>query len=1029
MADNRQNRESPAIVAAVATLASPAGADFWNNDPAHGVTSTTGTIIVDDVAVAFSPRLALCDNFNTVDELEDEIWRPAFESDATSGDGIGQTALVRKPCGVHLLLLGDLMAMSLRRRSMSYGTWAFFAALSVCCTTSALFPGRASAAILSSKRGFADTGANYNNLQATGAGWYYTWGPGVGNPGNFDAKHYPMFWSAPSQGTINDVKSRNPDYVLGFNEPERPDQANMTVAQAIASWTTISNSFTGTNTKLVSPAVADTGEGQAWLASFMQQATANNLKVDAVSFHWYGVSNPNNPSGAASSFLSRVDSYYNQYGKPVFITEFAIHDWGGVYTDAEIIEANRQFINIVIPALESRSHVAGYSWYHWFSDAPLYTGNPPTPTPMGYNYVGAVGPGQVENISGQNLGEHVAYLTGGELAANGATAPTIRYINALAGASNISGSLDWSLTGNSWVRIQPGATLRKTGTNQITLTGGTITNNGLLEVSQGTLRIGSPVTGTGNIRVKGGTLAPFSTGTISVSPLIDVRPGGTLNVTALNRGLNLGNGQTLNVEAGATVVGIVSALNSVITGGGNFTGNVTARAGATVRVGMDTAGVASRFLVDNFESYALGDVRTTASPPWTAHQDTTLADIENFSGNKVLTYGWAGGTRGASRSLPDATTIENGETATFFFRINSKTDDPDHNFGLGDQASTGTVDFADFETQLRMKQGTTAGTFAIDARNGGGFTSTLASGLALNTWYNLWMVVNQSNDTYDLFMNTGTAAATAANKLNTTPLAFRNGTTSELNTILALSASAPIDNGVRIDDLYSFNGFDLSNPLVGFDPGISWSAATLTIDGNFTQDAGATLQIDLGGTGIGMFDVLDVGGTASLAGTIQIGLAGGFTPAPGDLFPVLRAMNVVGTPSLAGQANGFSLVQTDAGISLYFGELPTGDYNRDGTVDAADYNVWQLAFGATVTQSGSGADGNRDGVVDAADFSVWRDNLGATIYQGEAARLAASVPEPENGLLLALGMIIWRPICSRRQPNRRQSPASAERHP
>ena len=49
-------------------------------------------------------------------------------------------------------------------------------------------------------------------------------------------------------------------YVLGFNEPERPDQANMTVAQAISSWTTISNSFTGTNTKLVSPAVADTGE-------------------------------------------------------------------------------------------------------------------------------------------------------------------------------------------------------------------------------------------------------------------------------------------------------------------------------------------------------------------------------------------------------------------------------------------------------------------------------------------------------------------------------------------------------------------------------------------------------------------------------------------------------------------------------------------------------------------------------------------------------------------------------------------------
>jgi hypothetical protein len=117
----------------------------------------------------------------------------------------------------------------------------------------------AGAEILSSKRGFADVGANYGNLQATGAGWYYTWGTGAANPGNFDANHYPMFWGAPSQSSIDNVRNRNPSYVLGFNEPERPDQANMTVAQAVASWQSISNSFAGTSTKLVSPAVADTG--------------------------------------------------------------------------------------------------------------------------------------------------------------------------------------------------------------------------------------------------------------------------------------------------------------------------------------------------------------------------------------------------------------------------------------------------------------------------------------------------------------------------------------------------------------------------------------------------------------------------------------------------------------------------------------------------------------------------------------------------------------------------------------------------
>ena len=80
--------------------------------------------------------------------------------------------------------------------------------------------------------------------------------------------------------------------------------------------------------------------------------------------------------------------------------------------------------------------------------------------------------------------------------------------NALAGASTISGSIDWRLTGrNNWVRIQPDATLRKGGSNQITFGGGTVTNNGVLEVAQGTLRITSLYMGNGEVRIKGGTLA------------------------------------------------------------------------------------------------------------------------------------------------------------------------------------------------------------------------------------------------------------------------------------------------------------------------------------------------------------------------------------------------------------------------------------------------------------------------------------------------------------------------------------------
>ena len=484
------------------------------------------------------------------------------------------------------------------------------------------------AAILSSKRGLADNSTTYDELQASGASWYYTWGSNPVNVNGFDAKQIPMFWNAPNQTTINDVKSRSTEYILGFNEPERTDQAHMSVTQALSSWSTISNTFAGSSTKFISPAVADTvdsvdGNGQpviggrTWLSNFVTELNARktdpqnpnynpNLRLDAIAFHWYGASSPNNPAGAAASFLGSVDLYHNTYNLPVFITEFAIHDWGNAYSDAEIIEANRQFLDIVVPALESRSYVAGYSWFKDFTDSHLYSGSPATPTPMGYTYVGAVAAGQVANIGGQNLGEHVAYLTGGELTMTGATPGTIRYVNALAGVSNISGSMDWSLTGSNWVRIQSGAILRKSGLNQITF-GGTITNNGTLEVAQGTLGVTAPVSGSGGARVTGGTLALIGTGNLNLAPLIDVQAGGTFDVTGLSGAYNVVSRQTLNNDRNGMVVGnVVATAGATVSGGGTFAGNLTMQGASTVRVGKDGSGVPSRYIIDNFESYAVG---------------------------------------------------------------------------------------------------------------------------------------------------------------------------------------------------------------------------------------------------------------------------------------------------------------------------------------------------------------------------------------------------------------------------------------
>jgi hypothetical protein len=79
---------------------------------------------------------------------------------------------------------------------------------------------------------------------------------------------------------------------------------------------------------------------------------------------------------------------------------------------------------------------------------------------------------------------------------------------------------------------------------------------------------------------------------------------------------------------------------------------------------------------------------------------------------------------------------------------------------------------------------------------------------------------------------------------------------------------------------------------------------------------------------------------------------------------------------------------------------PTGDYNGNGTVDAADYVVWRDTFSQPVT-AGEGADGNANGTIDPGDYEFWQARFGNTV---PSPARAAAVPEPAP-LLLALASL------------------------
>jgi hypothetical protein len=85
----------------------------------------------------------------------------------------------------------------------------------------------------------------------------------------------------------------------------------------------------------------------------------------------------------------------------------------------------------------------------------------------------------------------------------------------------------------------------------------------------------------------------------------------------------------------------------------------------------------------------------------------------------------------------------------------------------------------------------------------------------------------------------------------------------------------------------------------------------------------------------------------------------------------------------------------DAFLAKFIDGL-AGDFNTDGTVDAADYIVWRNGLGTTYTHT---------------DYDAWRANFGRTaagaaaVAEAISASSVANVPEPVNAALFVLSLL------------------------
>jgi hypothetical protein len=194
-------------------------------------------------------------------------------------------------------------------------------------------------------------------------------------------------------------------------------------------------------------------------------------------------------------------------------------------------------------------------------------------------------------------------------------------------------------------------------------------------------------------------------------------------------------------------------------------------------------------------------------------------------------------------------------------------------------------------------------------------------------------------------------------------------------------------------------------------PGTSPGLATF--GGNVHFGPLANLKIELGGLEAGtQFDQLIIAGNAILDGTLEVSLINGFIPSVGQSFNLFDWGGLAGTfsslalPALSGVTWDASQLYTTGAISVAAAPILLGDYNSNGTVDAADYVLWRKYNNTATTLPNDSTPGTNQ-----SDYDVWRAHFGQTAGSGsnsDGTSSPAAVPEPSTVLIFAWGLFFTK---------------------
>lgn len=198
-----------------------------------------------------------------------------------------------------------------------------------------------------------------------GVSWYYNWyhqpeSSVIDVYEDYGFDYVPMAWNGMfDKQAMREFLSAHPNvkYILGFNEPNFTDQANITPSQAAAAWPDIEEIADEFGLEIVGPAVNYCGncvsedgttysDPVEYLDDFF--TACEGCRVDHIAIHCYMES---------VSALQWYVGLFKKYGKPIWLTEFAA--WEGHPTLAE----QKNFMVRAVDYLERDPDVFRYAWF------------------------------------------------------------------------------------------------------------------------------------------------------------------------------------------------------------------------------------------------------------------------------------------------------------------------------------------------------------------------------------------------------------------------------------------------------------------------------------------------------------------------------------------------------------------------------------------------------------------------------------------------------------------------------------------